>query len=104
MGKSGNDGRLDEVPVALDDVAAELDLPAELLHLVQGLEVAVDAGLRVHRPVQGPVVEGVTQPLEDRGVGLLEPINHLVVDLLVNDEPAKGCAPATFFAPSDFAN
>ena len=93
MGQSGDDGRLHEVPVSLDDVATKLDLPAELLHLVQGPQVSVDADLGVHRPIQGSVVEGIAQALEDGGVGLLEAVNHLVVNLLVDDEAAKSCAP-----------
>jgi len=65
MGKSGDDGRLDEVSVALDDVPAELNLSAKLLHLVQGFEVTLDSDLGVHRPVEGSVVEGITQTLEN---------------------------------------
>ena len=48
--------------------------------------------LRVHGPVEGALVERVPDLAHDGRVGLLEPGQHVVVHVLVEDDAAEGGA------------
>jgi hypothetical protein len=77
----------------LTDLAAKFNFSSKLDSLINGLLELVNACLAVHGTIQDTSVQGVSDSLDDLLVSLLEPAQHLVVHLLVqNESPGGGAA------------
>lgn len=79
--------------IKLTDLAAKFNFSSKLDSLINGLFELVNACLAVHGTIQDTSVQGVSDSLDDLLVSLLEPAQHLVVHLLVqNESPGGGAA------------
>ena len=79
MRETGDDGWLHIVARSVNGSSPTLYHSTSRLGILQSLEVSGNSNLTVERPVQSTVLQGVSYPLPDGGVGSLQLGQHLVI-------------------------
>ena len=79
-------GWLHIVPRPVYSSSPALDHSSSLLGVLQSLEISGNTNLTVEGAVQSPVLQGVSYPLPDGGVGSLQLGQDLIIFRLVDDK------------------
>ena len=84
--ETSDDGWLHIVARSVNGSSPALDHSSSSLGILQGLEVSGNTNLTVERSVQSTVVQGVSYPPPDGGVGSLQLGQNLIIFGLVDDK------------------
>ena len=87
--EAGDDGWLHIVTRSVNGSSSALDDSSSRLGVLQSLEISSHTNLAVERAVQSSVLQGVSYPLPDGGVGSLQLGQNLVVFGLVDDKSGE---------------
>lgn len=89
MGQAGDDGRQDVVALPLEHLSSVFELSSGGDGLGHGCLVLHHGHLVVQRPDDGVGLEGTADTRLELHVGLLQPVDDLVVELLVDQETTR---------------